>query len=86
MRLSEIAQKISAELSGNGDIEITGINGLNEARNGELTFITDEKHWKDLARCRASAVIVPMNAGCGYPGIESEEPALRVRPGPEAVP
>jgi UDP-3-O-[3-hydroxymyristoyl] glucosamine N-acyltransferase len=62
MKLSEIAQKLSAELSGDGDLEITGINGLGEAREGELTFITDEKRWKDIAQCRASAVIVPRNA------------------------
>lgn len=73
MRVSEIAQRIGAELAGPGDIDITGINGIHDARAGELTYVTDEKHFKALDGCRASAVIVPMSA----PAVAL--PSLKVR-------
>lgn len=50
---------LSAELRGDGDIDIRGIAGVREAVEGEITFITDARFLKDLEHCRASAVIVP---------------------------
>lgn len=59
MRLNDLAAQLGAELSGPGDIEVRGVSGIREAREGEVTFLADGTHLKDLDQCRASAVIVP---------------------------
>jgi UDP-3-O-[3-hydroxymyristoyl] glucosamine N-acyltransferase len=59
MKLSELAQRLGAEHAGPGDPEIRGIAGTREAAAGDITFVTDEKHLKDLDQSSASAVIVP---------------------------
>ena len=62
MRLTELVEKVAGELIGRGDIDIRGVAGIGEAQDGDITFVTDEKHLQDLAACRASAVIVPRGA------------------------
>jgi UDP-3-O-[3-hydroxymyristoyl] glucosamine N-acyltransferase len=62
MRLTELAEKVGGELAGRGDIDIRRAAGIGEARDGDITFVTDEKRLKDLHACRASAVIVPRGA------------------------
>jgi UDP-3-O-[3-hydroxymyristoyl] glucosamine N-acyltransferase len=62
MRLTELAEKVAGELSGRGDIDIRGVAGIGEAKDGDITFVTDEKRLHDLAACRASAVVVPRGA------------------------
>ncbi len=59
MKLADVAAKLGAELAGPGDADIQGVAGIAEARENELTFLSDAKHLKDLAACRAAAVIVP---------------------------
>ncbi|MEK6744594.1 MAG: UDP-3-O-(3-hydroxymyristoyl)glucosamine N-acyltransferase [Nitrospirota bacterium] len=58
MTITELAAKLGAELRGPGDAEIRGVAGIREAREGDVTYLSDQKHQKDLAACRASAVIV----------------------------
>jgi UDP-3-O-[3-hydroxymyristoyl] glucosamine N-acyltransferase len=59
MRLTELAERVGGELAGRGDIDIRGVAGIREARNGDITYLADSKHLKDLDACQASAVIVP---------------------------
>lgn len=59
MKLGELAAKLGAELSGRGDIDILGVAGISDAKPGDITYLSSEKHVKDLASCHASAVIVP---------------------------
>lgn len=59
MKLRELADILGAELSGNGDDEISGAAGVREAGAGQVTFITGKDHLNDLEHCRAAAVIVP---------------------------
>ncbi len=61
MKLGKLAELLGAELSGNGELDISGVSGIQEAGAGDITFITDVKHLKDLAQTRASAVIVPLD-------------------------
>jgi UDP-3-O-[3-hydroxymyristoyl] glucosamine N-acyltransferase len=61
MKLNDLAEKIGTVLEGPGDIEITGAAGINEAGKGHLTFF-EGKNIKSLEHCRASAVIVPIDA------------------------
>jgi UDP-3-O-[3-hydroxymyristoyl] glucosamine N-acyltransferase len=77
MKLIHLAQQLNAELDGPGDIEITGIAGLREAQTGEITFVADERSLKDLAQCRASAVIASKDAtALAIPSIRVKNPRL----------
>jgi UDP-3-O-[3-hydroxymyristoyl] glucosamine N-acyltransferase len=58
MTITELAAMIGAELRGSGDIEIRGVAAIGEAREGDVTYLSDQKHRLDLAACRASAVII----------------------------
>ncbi len=61
MRLSELADRLGAKLSGAGDVEITGVAGIDDADRGFITFVSDKQHLKDLEKSRASAAIVPVD-------------------------
>jgi UDP-3-O-[3-hydroxymyristoyl] glucosamine N-acyltransferase len=58
VKLKELASLINGEIIGNHDIEITGVSGIHEAREGYITFISSKKYLKDLSSCKASCVIV----------------------------
>ncbi|MFN7095149.1 MAG: UDP-3-O-(3-hydroxymyristoyl)glucosamine N-acyltransferase, partial [Burkholderiales bacterium] len=55
--LSEIVTKLGGQVVGE-DILISGIAPTNLASPGWITFIADKKYKKDLASCRASAIIL----------------------------
>ncbi|MGA9389677.1 MAG: UDP-3-O-(3-hydroxymyristoyl)glucosamine N-acyltransferase [Candidatus Sulfotelmatobacter sp.] len=59
MKLSQIAAALNARLeNGSPDTEITGINGIEQAGPGELTFVSNPKYAKAARSTKASAVIV----------------------------
>jgi len=58
MKLREIAGIIGGRILGDPDIEITGASGINEARSGDITFLSGKKKVFDLSGIKASAVIV----------------------------
>ena len=57
-KLSEIAEFINAQLIGNGNILIHGIKGIDEAEEGDLTFIGNPQYKSMLESTFASAVLV----------------------------
>jgi len=58
MVLKELADRIGGVISGDPDIEITGISGLKDARDGHLTFLADKINIKDAVHTAASVLIV----------------------------
>ncbi len=59
MKLSAIASALGARLeNGSPDIEITGLNGIEQAGPGELTFVSNPKYGAAARSTKASAVIV----------------------------
>ena len=56
--LSEIANAIGGDVRGDASIEIGGIAGLEEAKRGDIAFLSNPKYEKFLDTTRASAVIV----------------------------
>lgn len=59
MKLSAIASALQARLdNGSPDTEITGINGVEQAGPGELTFVSNPKYAAAARKTRAGAVIV----------------------------
>ena len=59
MKLSEIASRLGATLeNGNGDTEIKGVAGIEEADEGYITFVANPKYAAVAKETSASAVIV----------------------------
>lgn len=58
MKLHDIAKIVAGSLSADYDIEISGVAGISEAREGDITFLSGTRLLKDLRNSRASAVLV----------------------------
>jgi len=59
MKLSQIASALNARLeNGSPDTEITGLNGIEQAGPGEITFVANPKYAAAARRTKAAAVIV----------------------------
>lgn len=66
MKLGEIAEFLGGELTGDPDIEISGVSGVNDAVEGDITFATDEKNLK-----------LAINSGAYCIMLKESDPALR---------
>jgi len=64
--LKEIAKFIDGELVGNGDVVITGINAIDQAGAGELSFILNAKYENLINTTKASGIIVPKDLKNNY--------------------
>lgn len=73
MRLAELAEHLGARLEGDPDTEIRGLAPVDEAGEGDLTFVANAKYRPQIATTGASAVILAET--------ESAQPrnALRVK-------
>jgi len=58
MRLRDIAVRLGCELSGDGEIEITGVAGMEHAGSTELTFLANPKYTHKVKHTRAAAILV----------------------------
>lgn len=68
MKLSAIASALQLRLeNGSPEIEISGLNGIEQAGPGELTFVSNPKYAAAARSTRASAVIV----GEDFPAISA---------------
>lgn len=63
MKLGEIAQRLGCDAEGDLQLEITGVAGIEEAREGELTFLVNRKYRPLLATTKASAILVTLDSG-----------------------
>ncbi len=57
-KLKELAEWLGGKVIGDGEVEISGIASIDEAKSGEITFIASPKYLPKLAQTKASAVIV----------------------------
>lgn len=58
MKLGELASRLGAELRGDGEVEITGVKGIEDAGPSEITFVANPRY-AGLARAtHAAAVLV----------------------------
>lgn len=58
MNAAEVSRFLGGELSGNPDMPITGVAGVNDAKEGDATFLADKKHLNKLKETPASCIIV----------------------------
>jgi UDP-3-O-[3-hydroxymyristoyl] glucosamine N-acyltransferase len=77
MRLSELAQRLSCEIRGDGDVEILRVAPIETAEAGDLTFVANPRYMRHLSRTRASAVILAADAPeVSLPSLRSRDPYL----------
>lgn len=77
MKLSKICELLDGELVGDGEIEITGLAKIEEARYGDITFLANPKYQKFVETTSASAILVSASAeSIPIPHIKVENPYL----------
>lgn len=81
MTLEQIASIIGCSAA-NGMIEIRSMSTLQDAQEGEISFLSDGKYEKELSTTKASAVILPAAKASllpeGVVALASEEPYMAV--------
>jgi len=58
LTLAQLAERLGAELRGDGELAVSGIAALGEARPGDVSFLANPRYRRFLAATRASAVIL----------------------------
>jgi UDP-3-O-[3-hydroxymyristoyl] glucosamine N-acyltransferase len=78
MKLNELAQRLGASLVGaDGNADVTGVAGIEEAGPGEITFVANHKYAALARSTRAAAVIVePAFADTPVPTLRVDNPYL----------
>jgi UDP-3-O-[3-hydroxymyristoyl] glucosamine N-acyltransferase len=75
--LRRLAEILGGQLSGSGEIEITGAAGIADAGPGQITFIAGRQYIRDLETARAAAVLVPLNTPpLRLPAVQVKNPKL----------
>ncbi len=57
MKAREVAELVGGELSGNGDLDLTGVAGLESAQESDICFLQDEKYVRLAHTSRAACII-----------------------------
>ncbi|HWE84034.1 MAG TPA: LpxD N-terminal domain-containing protein, partial [Terracidiphilus sp.] len=58
MKLRDLAAQLGAVLHGDGDTEITGVAAIEEASDGQVTFVSNPRYAGAARTTQASAVLV----------------------------
>src|SRR5579872_1843952 len=58
MQLRDLAGRLGCRLQGDGELEISGVAGIEHARPGELTFLANPKYGPKVKHTRASVILV----------------------------
>ncbi len=75
--LNEIAAIVDGEIVGNGDIVVTGICGIKEARKGDLTFVANSRYLSLMNHTEASAIITSRDVkSAPLPIIRTNNPSI----------
>jgi UDP-3-O-[3-hydroxymyristoyl] glucosamine N-acyltransferase len=77
VKLSEMAQALGCTLQGDGNLEIFGVAGIDEAQAGQVTFVSNPKYAAKAKTTSASAVIVsPSFQDISVPTLRTANPYL----------
>src|SRR5207249_2093225 len=58
MRLRHLASQLGCDLVGDGEIEISGVSGMEHAVPGQLTFLANPTYAPKVKQTRASAILI----------------------------
>src|SRR5437879_2280961 len=77
MKLGDLAARLGCSLDGPADAEITGVAGMDEASESEVTFLSNPKYRRKLQTTRAAAIIVGLEIDApGRALLRSDNPYL----------
>jgi UDP-3-O-[3-hydroxymyristoyl] glucosamine N-acyltransferase len=76
MKLEQVASLVSGNLEGEGSIEINGVRGVHDAKEGDITFLMQNKYLDVLKKSKASAVFVVKPVEVSIPQIVVAKPEL----------
>jgi UDP-3-O-[3-hydroxymyristoyl] glucosamine N-acyltransferase len=77
MKLSELADHIGGQVTGDPAVAITGLGTLDRAVDGQITFLANPKYASKINTTKASAIVFPRATDtCGRNGIIVENPYL----------
>ena len=79
LTVSEVASLVGGTVVGDGSVAITGVAGIKEAVEGEITFFGNPKYESYLASTGASAIIVPQEVDSRHtdkPLVQTDNPYL----------
>ncbi len=76
MKLSHIASRIGCRLTGE-DVEILRVAGIDDAGEGDLTFVSNRKYISHIPKTRASAIILGEDIPpVSIPSLRTDDPYL----------
>ena len=64
LTVADIAKLVAGEIVGDGSFIVTGLNGIREAHDGDLTFVASAKYEALLVQSKASVAIVGRDINC----------------------
>ena len=67
MKLTELASLTKTRIEGNGDLDILGAAGLDEAKQGDITFLSNPKYTPRVNTTSASAIFLAEEAQIDRP-------------------
>lgn len=77
MRLEQIAKKLNCEVKGSPDVDIRGVAGIEEAKQQDLTFVSNPKYFRRIKDTKAGAIILGPDAPeVALPTLVAENPYL----------
>ncbi len=77
MTVKEFAELIHGEVIGDSQRNITGVSGIREAEEGDITFISSPQYIRYLAGTKASCIIVKEPIpGLAFPQIKVQNPSF----------
>ncbi|MGH7411760.1 MAG: UDP-3-O-(3-hydroxymyristoyl)glucosamine N-acyltransferase [Candidatus Methylomirabilis sp.] len=77
MRLRELAERLGCRLVGDGETEVRDLASIDDAGEGDLTFVASRRHLQKIEASRASAVILREGgSACSKPTLVAADPYL----------
>ena len=58
MKLAELAERLGCRLVGDGELEIRGVAGVEEAQAGDVTFLSNPRYAKRARETKAAAILI----------------------------
>jgi len=59
LTVEQIAHLVGGTIQGNPELRISGVNGIDEAKKGDITFARSPKYFPKLKETSATAALVP---------------------------
>src|SRR5687767_193211 len=76
MKVSELASRLGCTVHGDGDLDITGVAGIEHAGPDQLTFLANPKYAPRVKDTRAGAILVTQPIDGAIVSLVSENPYL----------